>query len=153
MSAIISIPFNHQPVNTGAGSGTYTVPAGKYARLTFNCVAEAYLTLSNSTGLNLTNGNSAESNVSNGTVYLKSGDIISTSTSGASGSYTRTTAGTEPANAVGISQGAILLNGTVFNRVYARVSSMFTAQSSQPTVTANGSASVSYFYEEFTNIS
>jgi hypothetical protein len=31
MSAPMIIPFNFQPVNTGATTGTYTVPAGKYA--------------------------------------------------------------------------------------------------------------------------
>jgi hypothetical protein len=32
MSAPMIIPFNFQPVNTGSTTGTYTVPAGKYAR-------------------------------------------------------------------------------------------------------------------------
>jgi hypothetical protein len=39
MSAPYIIPFNHQPVTTGVStSGTYTVPAGKYARVKLNCV-------------------------------------------------------------------------------------------------------------------
>ena len=33
MSAPYIIPFNHQPVNTGRTTSTYTVPSGKYARV------------------------------------------------------------------------------------------------------------------------
>lgn len=39
MSAPYIIPFNHQPVNAGRSTGTYTVPAGKYARVNLDgCV-------------------------------------------------------------------------------------------------------------------
>jgi hypothetical protein len=36
MAAPYIIPFNHQPVSTGSQTGTYTVPAGKYARVNIN---------------------------------------------------------------------------------------------------------------------
>lgn len=36
MSAPFFVPFNFQPISIQRGSGTYTVPAGKYARVSVN---------------------------------------------------------------------------------------------------------------------
>ncbi|MCK5375380.1 MAG: hypothetical protein KAJ40_08845 [Alphaproteobacteria bacterium] len=39
---MINIPFNHQPLTVEIKTGTYTIPVGKYARITVSLSANAY---------------------------------------------------------------------------------------------------------------
>jgi len=82
MSAPFFIPFNFKPVAVGSGT-SYTVPAAKYARVTYNMSVSARGTLT--TGVPeivaLQNGNDCLS----GTIWLNAGDSVTSVLVNASG--------------------------------------------------------------------
>lgn len=140
MSAPYIIPFNQQPVNTGAGSSTYTVPSGKYARLTYNLYAVATVTCSIATNspVNLSNSDNLS-----GSVWLKAGDAITVGTSVPSG-----TSGSG-AGISGSASASILLNATTFAQAIAGISSSGVTAA---TLTLGGSTGSLFMYEEYNAI-
>ena len=51
MTAPFVIPFNFQPESVSVETGSYTVPAGKYARVTVNLEGSATFTIGGATAL------------------------------------------------------------------------------------------------------
>jgi hypothetical protein len=90
MSAPMTIPFNHMPVSTVVGaSGTYTVPAGKYAQVTISMRISMFISSGDYTGpLGYTVDEIGQPTPSGGEktlqVMLKAGDVLSFSASSAS---------------------------------------------------------------------
>jgi hypothetical protein len=85
------IPFNHQPSLVNRTTGTYTVPAGKYARVTANYSISAQAIINGNTGFRVdAYSTAANGDVQNGSPFflLKAGDAISFTSSGASGTAT-----------------------------------------------------------------
>lgn len=152
MAAPYIIPFNFQPVSTSSGSGTYTVPAGKYARITVTLNASVFM----SSGSATTIGNfpSQGSSISDSVVidvWAKAGDAISFTSSVPSST---SAAGTP--SAVGFVSGTCTssanLNGVAFGR--ARASTTLTSSNSaSSTVTVTGSVDALYYAEEYNVIS
>lgn len=81
--------FAFRPELTVAGSGNYTVPAGKYAYLTASCGAGAASSHRTSAGTSVGEGSAGGSGSGNG-MWLAEGDAVSVSNSGASSSSTST---------------------------------------------------------------
>jgi hypothetical protein len=71
MAAPFFVPFNFQPISIQRGSGTYTVPAGKYARVTINLSVFCTPGILNP-GTFFNAGNQSE----NADIFLKSGDSL-----------------------------------------------------------------------------
>jgi hypothetical protein len=145
MSAPYIIPFNFQPVNTGISNSTYTVPAGKYARVVVNLSASARIF---NTSLVATGGEAIA--VSNNTqslsveVWARAGEAFSASTSAPAPA---------PSSSVNIIASAVaVLNGNLLASVYAPASGLIFT-SSGDTVEANSIAEVSFRYEEYNQIS
>lgn len=84
------IPFNHQPVSVGRSTGTYTVPSGKYARVTVSAYVSAR-TSANSSGSGFTISSYNTHGDTHNEVFhywLSAGDSITFSGSSASGNAT-----------------------------------------------------------------
>lgn len=143
MSAPFIIPFNFQPVNTGASSSTYTVPLGKYARITATLTTTAY-----PSSLDLVTGqvyhSVGNSNTTTFSIWLKSGDAVSVSNTAAS----RTSSVTD--TITGISTALLKINSNTVASCSSAAS--FGSSSAFPKVIA-GTSVVNYFYEEYNEIS
>ena len=90
MSAPFLIPFNFQPINTVVGSsGTYTVPANKYAYATVTLNSTIGLLSFTSTGIVSPSRQINALTINNGSkvfgIYLKAGDVLSFDQLSASG--------------------------------------------------------------------
>lgn len=148
MSAPFFVPFNFQPTSIQRGSGTYTVPAGKYARVTISVTGEAYGIISAPYP--------SENVVSNGSfcesvdIFLKSGDVLTVSQSNASA--TGSTAPTSSATA--ITTVNLSINSTIF-AVFTCRGYAYSVTSGSPnnaTSSVSGSSSVNWIAQEFNEI-
>jgi hypothetical protein len=96
MSTPYIIPFNFQPVNVvSASSGSYTVPSGKYAKVTVVLSSQMAFSSLSGTATAVTNTNifSSESGHVVVDLYLKAGDVLSFSSSSGSGASVTTSGG------------------------------------------------------------
>jgi hypothetical protein len=80
MSASVIAPFNFQPVNVAVGNGSYTVPSGKYAMVSYSISAKlvfssASIPYTSRTVYAIYPGQS-ESSTIEGTFWLKAGDVL-----------------------------------------------------------------------------
>lgn len=152
MASIINIPFNFQPVNTGVvANGSYTVPAGKYARVMATLSVKSYMGPLVQVSGSVDGGN-GEDSVSI-ELWLKSGDIVSVSNS--AGSATATASGNinQASNfANAISTANLLVNGVVVSSVTC-ASWVYLTPANTTIFNLSGTANVNYQYAEFTNIS
>lgn len=152
MSAPYIIPFNNQPVTTGAGTATYTVPSGKYARVTITLNTAIYFSASSATTVaNFPpSGNTACDTVVI-SIWAKTGDAISfaANSPGATSSAGATAA---VAYLTSTSTMTALLNGTAFAKASA-TATFITSNSASSTVTSEGAGSATYYYEEYNVIS
>lgn len=149
MSAPYIIPFNHQPVNTGSGSSTYTVPSGKYARLRYTCNAQAWTMVTGGTSGNVTGTTSSSTDSCNGDIWLKAGDAITVSLSNPSGSVGPAASGTITATATA----AILLNASIFARASCTSAMSWIGLGASTSMQKDGTTSVYFSYEEYNIIS
>jgi hypothetical protein len=134
MPAPFIIPFNNQPVNTGVTAASYTVPAGKYARV----IVSIGLTATFSNGGSLTNIGSTTSGSTNYGVntghfndkielWLKAGDVLAFTTSLASGTISTVAGATiggqfEARSASSQTSSTITLNASALATFYATAS-------------------------------
>jgi len=164
MANQLFIPMTFMPVNTGAASNSYTVPAGKYAQVT--------ITLTTAVKVNQDDYVSAIADVASYTavpgsttetvqIWLSSGDALTSSTSVASGTGTAAYNGTITRavfdSTTAESSCSVLLNGTTFMRCRANGSASILFESGTTSGTntyANftGAATVDIQYSEFNNV-
>lgn len=151
MSAPYIIPFNNQPVATGASSSTYTVPANKYARVTITLSVTAYASGTNDSAFGNTPAEGpslADSKTI--VIWAKAADAISFSTSAASASATAVTA--QNRYATGTSSSSVRLNGATFSTIQVTAVGHTSNVNLSP-VSVSGSAIGYLYYEEYNVIS
>lgn len=172
MSAPYIIPFNHQPVATGIQENSYTVPSGKYARVTIPICLVAYCVGDNLNAgpgtANLTSISTfSDSKNERFEIWLKAGDQITTETILASGnatysfSWTGATSGNRTDNSVGTTYSNIRINSVLLAQylavAQASVSITFNEASSGSAsgtyASFSGSGTAKIFYEEYNQIS
>ena len=99
MSSIVNIPFNHEPVGLNfKNNASYTVPAGKYARVVANIECSIYVTdaVNNSNTTRYPSPSMADK-TREVELWLPSGTVLASSKTNASGKITSGNA--QPANA------------------------------------------------------
>lgn len=144
MASIVSVGGgSSQPVNTGAVSnGSYTVPAGKYARVsaTLSTYIAAISGAITSGGVPAfcTPGQSSHSVE----LFLKSGDVLSVSN--VAGNIN---SGNNDMALGAVCTASLLLNGTLVSRSSSSISLCSTGG----TTYLNGSPTVNYSYAEYLN--
>jgi hypothetical protein len=155
MASPIILPFNNQPVSTQKGTGTYTCPAGKYARVTVNVRARATASLTAAASLNATTPGTHETNVANESfdIWVGPGDTVSATLSNASGTQavgsnislaTRTAATTVTVNH----------NAAAIGIIEAVAScQVSTGAGGSATLTSSGSSSFHFFAQEYNILS
>jgi hypothetical protein len=164
MSALINIPFNFQPVNSGnVANAGYTVPAGKYSRI----MATLSTYARNSTfTISIAGSGQHMPNISSGNdstsveLYLRSGEVVSVSNTSASGtiSVASSASTSSPTGNGSQSIAQLLVGGVIVAQSKSAVSGVLIADVASGlattfTVTMVGSSDVNYRYEEFNNIS
>lgn len=140
------IPFNHQPVSTSRGTGTFTCGSGKYARVRIQVSGAAY-------GVAAVDAASAASYSTSDSfcdsfdVWVNDGDTISFSTSVASATTGSVTSGTASGN----SSVTVNYNGSAIAayRCYAAAGH---SVGSPATSTINGSADAYWYAEEYNEL-
>jgi hypothetical protein len=156
MSAIINIPFNFQPVNTGAvNNSSYTVPNGKYARVVILLTATATASMM-FPPINASQPCvSVQSNQVSAELWLKSGDVISFSSSPATGSFTSAffNGSSNGGGVSGTSTATALLNGTPMIKCLATAFAGFGAGNAVSSVAIVGDTSGLIQFSEYNNIS
>jgi hypothetical protein len=154
MSTPFIIPFNFQPVTTVvATTASYTVPAGKYSRVVIDMDCSAWITsATQSTGTGGTAvGGSPGNSSKTKELWLKAGDVLTNSTTNASGSVISAASGA--AGGVGTSTATFTLNSTVIATCKASATAAVFAGSIAGSVTFSGIATVSYTASEYNVIS
>jgi hypothetical protein len=153
------IPFDNRPASTQQGSGTYTVPSGKFARLKISLDVTAYFDEADWTTV-----------VSGGDVYdykpgresekfelwLNSGDVVTFSNTAASDSNLNNTGSPQIASLAGESSCTVSVNTGGGASIVASVrcrGEIFINQKNTTTANIGGTA-VSYWHaEEYNEIS
>jgi len=154
MGSPMIIPFNFQPVNTVVGTtASYTVPAGKYAKVSITASASSRLAPgSGSSSQYSINTLSASSNSDTKDIMLKSGDVLTSSLTNASGSHsTSTTVITQGSSESVVN---VMVNGVVIFSVRAPISTGVNTTSNPAVLLCNytGSTSVGYIASEYNNL-
>jgi hypothetical protein len=149
MSAPYIIPFNHQPISTGVGSSTYTVPSGKYTRLVVAVHTSAYGNVSQAN--QRVESMSNDSNTVTQAYWLKAGDVVTVSTTSASASASPSTGATSFLRSSSIA--SVLINGStvIDSESYSHIE--INNANTSVTVSISGNSSARYFYEEYNVIS
>jgi len=140
------VPFDHRPVATIPKSNAgYTVPAGKYARIsgTITVVASANGTSNNGTQFGVaiqSQGSSVPFSF-----WLTEGDVVTIGSDSASGSFSSTV------QTSGFSDARILINSVIVARVYASASGGYGIGSGTVTVSGSisGGTTINYLVEEY----
>ncbi len=145
-------PFNNQPADTVISSGSYTIPAGQYARVTFFMQASMIPSIDNNSSSPLTSptmdGSSENKEI---TLWLKSGDAITTNTVNGSTSLT-TSGGSQRINSlISTSISSFLINTNVFELKSSGSVTSFAQGSQTETLRLTGSASIQYHVELYNN--
>ena len=136
---------------TVVGTGSYTVPTGKTARILASISASAYTTSTSGThngpGTLLAKGGEDSSIIE---LFLKSGDVITTSLVNASGSISvSSTYGWIENSSSSIA--SLLVNGVIIATVRAVVTASIFAQGTTlfPSITFSGATSFGYISNEY----
>lgn len=83
------IPFNHQPVSTSRGTGTFTCGAGKYARVRVQISGTAYASnIATNGSSTFGGGGSSDSFNYSFEIWVKSGDTVAFSAASAASAST-----------------------------------------------------------------
>jgi len=146
MSADLFNPFNHQPISTQRGSGTYTCPAGKYARVVITLAGYA-LGIPGTATVNPIHI-AATSSSFNETVdiWVKAGDVITFSLVAAGSSTGAVAAG----SVNGTSTASALYNGTSFAKFIAGAAATHAVQSAgTSTSDVTGASEVNWYAAEY----
>jgi hypothetical protein len=116
MSAPYIIPFNHQPAATyqGTGAGTlYTVPSGKYARVTLTAFAS--FTLATGGGDTM----QPNGNTNSISLWIKTGDVVGATIANSSGgNVNNATFQGYNTNASGSINGTVVVRSTANGHFY-----------------------------------
>jgi hypothetical protein len=129
------VPFDFNPVDThefGALSFSYTVPAGKYAIVTYTLTVSASWRGRGTTGSGSTPGISNGNNSAAGEIVLKAGDVLTRSVSAPSGTSTAD-------DNVTIATAEIRVNGNAVGYVSTRATFGQVAAASQTYTISNDS--------------
>jgi hypothetical protein len=147
MSAPFFIPFNNKPASVGSGT-SYTVPAGKYARVTYNMAVNARGVLTLGVPEIVTNISSSDS--LNGVIWLNPGDAITAIKTAATG--TTSIIGTPAYSTLlySTSTATVRVNGTDIAQIFAPTSIQFNGTG---TTQLEGESVVNFHWEEFNVIS
>lgn len=171
MPAPIVVPFNFQPVNTGRSTTTYTVPAGRYSRVIINIGLTASSNLANATAASQAVAQGGSIGINSDTcsesieLWLKAGDVLSFTTTVASGSATWTlssmSSGVMYTDSTSASSSATInLNAASLATFYATAQAVFSmvatsvgSATSGTYATFSGTSTVVITYAEFNVIS
>lgn len=155
MGAPIVVPFNNQPVSTQKGTGTYTCPAEKYARVTVTVSGRA--AVASITGANAMVDTVISSGQFNETmdIWVGPGDTVSGSLSNASGgpsgnaSFSGAVAGSSTTTAT------VNHNGAAIGQFRCDVSAAYNDNSGSVATAINftGASSFHFFAQEYNVIS
>jgi len=146
MSADLFNPFNHQPISTQRGSGTYTCPAGKYARIVITLAGYALGIPGTYTAQPIHIAATSSSFNETVDVWVKAGDVITFSLVTASGS----TGAVAEGSMSGASTASALYNGTVFAKFMAGAVATHAVQTSgTATSVLNGGSEVNWYAAEY----
>lgn len=149
MSSSHVIPFDHKPVSIQVGSGTYTCPTGKYARVTINLsgYAQSLFTCTGSgiSTLDLQNGMVNHSF----DVWVNAADTIAATLSNASG--TTNCPVTAITSAAGETTITVNRSGTTIGvfRAHTQANVYNSQNTNAGTITRSGSSSFNWVAEEF----
>lgn len=155
MSAPIILPFNNQPVSTQKGTGTYTCPAGKYARVRVTIRARATARVSSLASASATTPATQETNVANESfeVWVGPGDTIAATLSNASGTQA---VAANIALAIRLSTTTVTVNhnGTAIAIIEATAGTQVaTSAGGSATLESTGSSSFHFFAQEYNILS
>lgn len=147
MSRVI-YPFNNQPISSQTGTGTYTCPVGKYARVTVTLSAAAVgvPSFAGSPSSNIGNG-SSDSSSAVFDIWVKSGDTVSGTLSNASASTASATAGFTS----GTTTASYSVNSNVAGTIRATASVAHNSNAAAVS-TVTGSSSFHYHAQEYNEI-
>ena len=143
-------PFNNQPASTVYGTGSYTVPAGQYARVTFFMQASMIPSIDNAPAIgnfieHQPNGSSENKEI---TLWLKAGDDITTNLVNGS---TSVVAANSTTSLISTAVCSFLINGNSFD-LKASGSIIFTRlDATARTLRLTGSTSIQYHVELYNN--
>jgi hypothetical protein len=153
MANAFFVPFNFQPVNTGAGneSSTYTVPAGKYARVTVTLCVSAYA--GSQSVINNSNDHIDSNSNSNSTsfeIFMNEGEALTFSASPANANdntgYRTFTLADE-------SLISARIDGTEFSVLRCHAAIQGYQSASTHNIYVYGTADAAFRYEEYNKIS
>ena len=154
MSNAFFVPFNFQPVNTGRGneSSTYTVPSGKYARVTITLNIRAWMEeLDNSLSPFQVNTSDDQRTL---TIFMDEGEVLDFTTSLPTTDYPAAGSPTQLEDEAIFSITADI-DGNAIAKAWAQVNFMvysggtITSSSIKP----RGDAEAYFRYEEYNKIS
>jgi hypothetical protein len=150
MASPYIIPFNHQPVSSAAISGgSYTCPAGKYARVVLTLSASARGTCNT---LSVISNSTTSGLSSTQEFWLRAGQTITTSTTIASGSATPSS-NTSSLLLSSDSIASATIGGVQVAKIMAPATIQVTSAVASTTLTMTGAASADFYYEEYNVIS
>lgn len=139
------IPFDHRPSNiTNRDNASYTVPAGKYARVVFSYSCNAYYANGGDVGqsVGITNGNA----VGEVDFWLDAGDVLSASKSNAAAGPSGAGKSLHASSSITVS-----INSSVCKRIVAFASAASGASS--PNLKIEGSTNYTMYIEEYDIVS
>lgn len=155
MGAPIVVPFNNQPISTQKGTGTYTCPAGKYARVTVSVSGRAYVSAlaggASMQDMAISSGQFSESF----DIWVSPGDTVSGTLSGASGGPSSSAANTGCVIASSATTVTVSHNATAIAQFRANVTAGFSDNSGAVacSMTFAGESSFHFFAQEYNIIS
>lgn len=147
------VPFNNQPVNTGRGSdsNSYTVPSGKFARVTITLCARAYVNNMPDVGGGVASIACGEDSTTL-VIYMDEAEVLDFTASNASGSNGN---GNDTANVNAHSQISADIGGSPIARVFAQANAYarITSGAFGSDWTISGDTEAYFRYEEYNKIS
>lgn len=153
MGSPIVVPFNNQPVSTQKGTGTYTCPAGKYARVQISVSGTARTLVTGSRPNAASQGDldlTCDSFNESFDIWVGPGDTISASLSNPSGS-TNVAAGSIQ-SAASEASATINHNGSPI-ATFRAVTQGTVGSNSATSFARSGSTSFHFFAQEYNIIS
>jgi len=146
------VPFNFQPVNTGAGNegSTYTVPSGKYARVTITMCVSAYARNAFLAAQSESADSNSTSNAVTLTIFMDDGEALTfsataanTSDTGGSGNFSISDDSVISARVDGVDISQIRCHAAIHGFTSAGTHSVY----------IDGTAEANFRYEEYNKIS
>jgi len=145
MSADLFNPFNHQPISTQRGSGTYTCPAGKYARVVITLSGYALGAPGvAATDMSIAANSSSFSEAVD--IWVKAGDVITFNIGVASA----TTGAVAAGSTSGVSAAEAIYNGTIFAKFIVGASAAHAVNGATTTTSSiSGAVEVNWYAAEY----